>query len=58
MKEETQHFEHIDAMTQEFGLVDPEKVSGPTGEWWHLRILLAIAQQLSVISSSLKKDRE
>ena len=53
-------FEHIEKMTEEFESLQCGDLNGKEGEelylWWNLRITLAIAQQLSVISSSLKKE--
>jgi len=57
MQKTAEHYEHIDAMSEEFaGTVS----AGELGtEWqlehWKIRVLLAIAQQLSMISASLKQ---
>jgi hypothetical protein len=51
-------YEHIVGMSQEFNLLDPETLTGTTGEYWHLRIMLSISQQLSVIAAALKRKPE
>ena len=50
-------FENIDQMGQEFDQAVSADVTQGLANYWNLRIVLAIAQQLSVISASLK-DRE
>ena len=49
------HYEHIDSMSEEFHNAEEQELT-PEGEsYWQLRILLSIAQQLSVISQTLKE---
>jgi len=59
------HYEHIEGMSEEFSHVEPAdlgEIEGGDDDFrhWQLRIQLAIAQQLSVISQTLKelKDKQ
>jgi hypothetical protein len=49
------HYEWIDGMSAEFvEAIERGEIAG--SEIWHLRILLSIAQQLSVIAAHLKNS--
>jgi hypothetical protein len=54
------HFEHIDSMSADFNalFMGPGQMTPEVAAYWQLRILLSIAQQLSVISQSLKEREE
>lgn len=54
-KKTAAHYEHIDGMSEEFQGIEPEDLTPELASWWSLRINLAIAQQLSVISQTLKE---
>lgn len=62
-KTKATHYEHIEEMSAEFAefhrgdFMDGGDICGARFRWWQLRILLAIAQQLTVISNTLKFDR-
>jgi hypothetical protein len=47
------HYEHIDEMSAEFERMEPGAMTDQAGEFWMLRILLSISQQLSMISQHL-----
>jgi hypothetical protein len=50
-------FEWIEKMTAEFALrsASSTAITPDEASWWQLRILLSIAQQLSVIAATLKE---
>jgi len=51
------HYENIEEMSAEFlSEVDAETINPEIASYWQLRINLAIAQQLSVISKTLKDN--
>jgi hypothetical protein len=55
--DEPDNFEWIEGMTKDFpGPADADFTNDGAYRHWHLRLLLAIAQQLSVISHELKKN--
>lgn len=47
-------YEHIERMTAEFSEVDPADLTPDLSAWWYIRTHIAIAQQLAVISKTLK----
>lgn len=58
------NFEHIGNLTAEFQEMEGMAAGGRAGDltpetasYWQLRILLAIAQQLSVIAGEIKKQK-
>jgi len=62
-KQTATHYEHIEGMSEEFSKIPDEHLGGTERaelyfRWWTLRIELAIAQQLSVISQTLKELKE
>jgi hypothetical protein len=54
MQKEQQTFEHIGQLTEDFQRSDADQWTPQDGSWWQVRVLLAIAQQLAVISGHLK----
>ena len=54
------HYEHIEAMSAEFdGVTTQSLAENPMlYMWWQIRVQIAIAQQLSMISAALKKGDE
>jgi hypothetical protein len=57
-RKKPESFENIDQMSHEFDERVTEVLEPGLASYWQLRILLAIAQQLSVISASLKEREE
>ena len=51
-----QTFEHIAHMTEEFHNAEEQELTPEGASYWQLRILLSIAQQLSVIAGHLKGE--
>lgn len=47
-------YTHIGKLSDEFAEQDTSQWSPEDAAWWQVRVLLAIAQQLSVISANLK----